>query len=740
MTTSTTLSTYTSYLISSRDMSASLDRIASQGEVKTDTQYYKDNIGNVKSADDLVGNYRLYSYAMEAYGLSDMTYAKAFMKKVLDSDLSDSNSFANKLTDKRYAAFAAAFNFNNTSATAQTSVQEDNTVTAYQDSFDQEETNIETANSDYADQISSVSSVSDLLSDSDLKTYVLNAYGMDPTYTSSSWLQQVLTSDPDDPDSFANQTGNANAIAMAKAFNFQSDGTVADGETAQTSDQVSATQSEYIYNVSTYPSDLLGQSNQAYWDSKISTITNVDDLVNDPRMVDYLSTAYGIDTQFTSTVKSILTSDQSADIMGFTNVKALFNFNSDGTIPDGETAQSTEQTASVDSQYSSTFQKNQQSTEDDAVTNYKDQIGDIKTVDDFLKSSTDDSDSTTSSSTTEIWQVALRAYGIDPSSVDTSDLKKILTSDVDNPTSYVNELDDARYVDLVKAFNFDSDGDIKAPLLAQSDSVSSTITSDYLTQETKFLTGTDLSTAKTKAQTEIDYYNKQMQTITTSSQLLSDSRLTNVLLTSYGIDPKSVSSSDLKKMFASDLDDPKSFVNQEDNPAFAEMVASFNFDKKGELTSDALGGVQQRGQVLTTVDNYMQQSLEEQEGDTNEGVRLALYFKREAPDITSSYNILSDTALFSFFKTAFSLPDNISNMDTDKQADMVEKYIDFSKLSDSDYVDSLIQKFSALYDEANSTATSPALTILQNSGSSSTGMTTPISISQDSLLAIANLS
>ena len=34
------------------------------------------------------------------------------MKKVLTSDLTDTNSFANKLQDKRFKTFAAAFNFN----------------------------------------------------------------------------------------------------------------------------------------------------------------------------------------------------------------------------------------------------------------------------------------------------------------------------------------------------------------------------------------------------------------------------------------------------------------------------------------------------------------------------------------------------------------------------------------------------------------------------------------------------
>ena len=50
------------------------------------TAYYKENIGNVKSVDEFLDNYQLYSYAMDAFGLGEMTYAKAFMKKVLDSD------------------------------------------------------------------------------------------------------------------------------------------------------------------------------------------------------------------------------------------------------------------------------------------------------------------------------------------------------------------------------------------------------------------------------------------------------------------------------------------------------------------------------------------------------------------------------------------------------------------------------------------------------------------------------
>jgi len=52
-------------------------------------------------------DYRLFSYAMKAYGLSDMTYAKAFLHKVLTEGISGSTTFV----DARYREFAAAFDF-----------------------------------------------------------------------------------------------------------------------------------------------------------------------------------------------------------------------------------------------------------------------------------------------------------------------------------------------------------------------------------------------------------------------------------------------------------------------------------------------------------------------------------------------------------------------------------------------------------------------------------------------------
>ena len=104
-------STMTSYRLIAADLPRSLARIAKEPMVQRDSDYYLKNIGKVKTIDDLMKDTKLYNYALKAFGLEDMAYAKAFIKKVLTEGVENRDSFANKLTDTRYKEFATAFNF-----------------------------------------------------------------------------------------------------------------------------------------------------------------------------------------------------------------------------------------------------------------------------------------------------------------------------------------------------------------------------------------------------------------------------------------------------------------------------------------------------------------------------------------------------------------------------------------------------------------------------------------------------
>ena len=84
---------------------------AAEPGVKSASAYYQANIGKVTSIQDFVGNYRLLSYALDAYGLGDQINAKALIAKVLEGGVTNPKSLANTLSDSRWKAFAAAFDF-----------------------------------------------------------------------------------------------------------------------------------------------------------------------------------------------------------------------------------------------------------------------------------------------------------------------------------------------------------------------------------------------------------------------------------------------------------------------------------------------------------------------------------------------------------------------------------------------------------------------------------------------------
>ncbi|MGO7932298.1 DUF1217 domain-containing protein, partial [Rhizobium ruizarguesonis] len=66
----------------------------------------------------------------------------------------------------------------------------------------------------------------------------------------------------------------------------------------------------------------------------------------------------------------------------------------------------------------------------------------------------------------------------------------------------------------------------------------------------------------------------------------------------------------------------------------------------GNLTRAKIGTIQNKAAEENTQGLYVQQTMETQEGESNDGVRLALYFSRKAPRITSIYSILGDKALY----------------------------------------------------------------------------------------------
>jgi Protein of unknown function (DUF1217). len=724
------VSTYLSYNLVTRDLKASLDRVESDAVVKRESAYYEENIGKVTSVDEFLDDYRLYTYAMKAFGLEEMAYAKAFMKKVLESDLGDENSFANKLTDERYRNFAAAYQFNGQTKDVQTNVQETELFTLYESSLKAESESIETETKYYESTIDTITSAQQLVKNKRMLSYVLEAYGIDGTYYSQEHFVKILTSDLSDANSYVNQLvakGAVNAAAfvkMAMAFNFNADGSV-DGAAPQTASQKDGTVSLYIDGAQTYVSEYYQTREKAYYNSKIGSVTSVADLTGDSRLFSYIKTALSLDSSVTATVfRNIVTSDLTdPENYALTNggdawvaVAQMFNFDSTGAVKSGQPAQLDSQLARLHKSFETLYDDADVAKKEALLDYYTDKMAKVETVDGILGDAS-------------LRLVLLRSFGIDAGEYSTSELKKVLTSDVSDPNSYANRTRDERLIKMATLFNFDSEGNASEPLLAQNEGTITTVAKEYIVNKIKFLKGDELKAAREKAEAEAKYYQEQIYSVRSVEDLLADRRLVDVILVAKGLDPEEVDDEFLKNVFSSDLADEKSFANQQADSRWAELLASFNFDEEGLLTERTVGTIQQRGAALETINKYVRQTLEENEGEENEAVRLALYFQRMIGNVTDAYEIIADDALAEVFRITFGYTDDFANMDVDAQAKIINKNLDLAEMQDPKKVERFLQRFTAMWDMENG-ATDPVLNIFSSGYEG---------VSADLLMSIASL-
>ncbi|MBD8553294.1 DUF1217 domain-containing protein [Rhizobium sp. CFBP 8762] len=726
------VSTYVSYMNITANMPTSLERVGKDPIVARDIAYYRENISSVTTIDEFINNDRLYSYAMKAHGLEEMTYAKGLMRKVLESDLNDPTSYANKLTDERYRNFAAAFNFTASTKSVQNDVQIEKLIGLYSENFERipERNAIETYY--FKEKVDEIKSVDGLWGNQRLREYALIASGMTPgavKYVSYDYFRAALTSDLNDPDSFANKEGYS-ALKLAKLFNFDADGGIKTGEKPQTDEQKKEASEQYVINSSDRITRDEAALNNIYFQQQVDGVTTVDEIVSDRRLVDYINVAAGLSNPINKeTIKQILTADPN-EVGGIIDlakpdvketyrwINAQFNFDREGNVKPGG-VQSAAQRLNVDNRYNSKYDDADVKRDELAIKLYKSAMTGVETLKQLLGNPL-------------ILKVALSAHNLDYETASNYKLQKVLTSDLSDPKSYVYTLKDARYVELAKSFNFESDGKMGRPLSAQSAIEVTAITNKYMSEKVRHLTGSERREAKDKAEKEIEFYKKKIDTITSRTDLLSDKRLVSFMLTANGFDPEAVTTDFLGKIFTSNLDDPSSFANQQTDPRYRTMVTSFNFNTKGEVVRPQDKGVQSSRGYYETMDLYLRQTLEEQSGEDSEGVRLALYFERKASSISSAYDIIADTPLMEVIRTVYNIPEEIKAAEVEAQKATLDHLIDIKDFQDPEKLEGFLKRFAALYDVVNEASTAPSLSIMLGAGAAG-------GISADTLMTMSRL-
>lgn len=224
---------------------------------------------------------------------------------------------------------------------------------------------------------------------------------------------------------------------------------------------------------------------------------------------------------------------------------------------------------------------------------------------------------------------------------------------------------------------------------------------------------------------ETEYYLANIAKVKTIDDLLKDQRLYTYAMKAFGLEDMVRAKGLIRKVLEGGIMDSKSLANTLNDRRYRVFAAAFDFHAKGSgatSTSTATEG---------TVERYVETVLESDVGKQNGGTRMALYFKRVAPKLTSLYGILADKTLLAVVQTAFGLAPSMSKLNIDVQAKLIGTHMSLADLQDPAKLRKVIDRFMASYDSKNITAVPVA--------PSSALLVTAPGISSSLLLSLANL-
>jgi hypothetical protein len=102
---------YGGWIILKRTAASQQAAFNTQPQLKRDEDYFRANIGKVRTADELVADRRLLRVTLGAFGLEGDINNRAFIRKVLAEGTLRESAFSNRLADKQYQKLAQAFGF-----------------------------------------------------------------------------------------------------------------------------------------------------------------------------------------------------------------------------------------------------------------------------------------------------------------------------------------------------------------------------------------------------------------------------------------------------------------------------------------------------------------------------------------------------------------------------------------------------------------------------------------------------
>jgi len=208
---------------------------------------------------------------------------------------------------------------------------------------------------------------------------------------------------------------------------------------------------------------------------------------------------------------------------------------------------------------------------------------------------------------------------------------------------------------------------------------------------------------------QIAAFTRAVHSATSVKSLLSNHDFLQVFLTANGLGAEVNETALAQQALTSNPADTKSLANQlsSTNSAWLSTAQTYNF------YADGLKAIQ-NPKVLSAITNgyaevLWRQSLDQQ----TPGLSNALYFLANAATLTSPDLVLGNSVARTVVTTAFGIPEQIAYQPLQAQEEVISNAVDFSKLKDSQYVQTITDQYLVqLQASASTSSASSSITTL----------------------------
>jgi hypothetical protein len=213
-----------------------------------------------------------------------------------------------------------------------------------------------------------------------------------------------------------------------------------------------------------------------------------------------------------------------------------------------------------------------------------------------------------------------------------------------------------------------------------------------------------------------DMYLAEIEKVKSIDDFMSNDKVYNYAMKALGLEDMAYAKAFIKRVLTEGIDDSESMANRLTDTRFRDLAETFNFARYGSTTT-----------VFTRtkdgiVDRYLNQTLEAEAGEANQGLRLALYFNRKASTVTNAYSLMGDQALLKVTQVALGLSSSTSALDIERQKEIIDKKLDVADLKDPEKLEKFLTRFAVLWDIENpqmQASSSPVLNLFTNTSSAS---------------------